>query len=334
MTPRTLYIDPGTARTAWLVAEPDPEREQQDSALPLRAIDCDKIETGTKVDRPPERVTSYVRADGVTVVQDKERIVTPADRRRVGDALVAIAAAHGVTRAVMELMGRVYLHGSPAAQRAQAESAKQVGKVEELILDRLHAAGVEVVTVARAKWAARLRVLLPVKVVGAPAMTRAQLLPILDVGFGGTWPAKAGEDERDAGGIALHDALPPLIPKRQQRTGARRKKTPGEVKPRGKRGELDRRKAREARSARCLARREAAGCTCGLHTGPHRKGCPRHVSKARWVETWVEPVEQAEARLARVAKREAREQVAAERARRRAKLAAHDRACDQKSDTP
>lgn len=367
MTPRTLYIDPGTANTAWLIAEPDPARGRQDLTIPLRCVDHDKIETGTKVDRPPERVTSYIRkSDGVEIVQDKERVVTPADRRRVGDALVEIAKRHGVTRAVVEMMGRVHLHGSPAAQWAQAESARQTGKVEELILDRLEAAGVEVVTVARSKWAARLRVFLPVKVKGAPSMSRKELLPVLDLGFGGTWPSRAGEDERDCGGMALWDALPALVPARKAGTGSPRRPKPkpwvvkvgalyladaedaalsdeprdaqrfdeagatlatigiaGAVAcqadpaalrtKRGPRGALDKAKQRKRRlelaaerrpahEAALSAARVAAGCTCGAHRGRHAATCPKHKGKPPKVET-------------------------VGRADRRARLAAHDRAC-------
>ncbi len=296
MTPRTLYIDPGTAWTAWLIAErADP---MQPDALPLRVVAHDVIETGALVPLPPHRVTKRVNAAGVEVVQDKERFVSRSDRVRVGATLAAIAQRHGVTRVVMERVAHTFLRGgSKGGDMKQAESAKQTALVEEKIVDFMEAAGVEVVAVSRATWANRLRMYLGEKVVGAPAMSRAELLPVLMWGYSFQWPRAAEEHRRDCGGMSLWDVLPPLPTKRAARTGAPRKRAPGDPKPRAPRvrGEIDKAKQkarrlvlreerRPAREAALLAARVADGCNCGAHRGRHKATCPKHVPKAAKAE--------------------------------------------------
>ncbi len=292
MIPRTIYIDCGTKNTAWLVAEPDPAREQQDLDITLLYINSDVILTGQLIDRAADKIKTRTKKDGSIVVEDKSRIVSDDDLLRVSEEIVAVARRYGVTRSVMETMGHAFLHGSDGAKMKQAESIKELGKIEVTIRLALRQAGVEVVTVPRYKWAARLRIFLPAKVKGAPTMSKKELLPILDTGFGGTWPAKAGEDERDAGGLALWDALPPLPQAARRAAGAAspRKRTPGPAKPRGPRGDLDKAKQRKRRlalaeerrpahEAALLAARVAAGCTCGAHRGRHRRTCPLHMAK-------------------------------------------------------
>jgi hypothetical protein len=301
MTARTLYIDPGTAWTAWVIAErADP---MQAEALPLRVVAHDTIETGALVPLPPHRVTVRARADGTEVVQDKERVVSRADRVRVGATLAAIAQRHGVTRVVIERVGHTFLRGgSKGGDMKQAESAKQTALVEEKIADFMEAASLPVVAVTRATWANRLRMYLGEKVVGAPAMSRAELLPVLMWGYAGAWPKAAEEHRRDCGGISLWDALPPLETRRAARaaTGKRGPRKPREKRTaprgdriRGKMGPVDLAKYRAtdraryaraaaelsaARRAATAAARIAAGCTCrepGQSTrGRHRYWCP------------------------------------------------------------
>jgi hypothetical protein len=299
MIPRTLYIDPGTAWTAWVIAErADP---MQADALPLRVVDHDKIETGALVPLPPHRVTVRTKADGSEVTQDKERIVSRADRVRVGATLEVIARRHGVTRVVIERVGHTFLRGgSKGGDMKQAESAKQTALVEEKIVDFMEAAGLPVVPVTRATWANRLRMYLGEKVVGAPAMSRAELLPVLMWGYAGAWPRAAEEHRRDCGGMSLWDALPPLETRRAARAATaprgprkpRQKRTaPRGDRVRGKMGPLDLAKYRATDRARYertkgaarAAAREAAGCNCREpgqpRRGRHKKTCAMHRPK-------------------------------------------------------
>lgn len=303
MTPRTIYVDPGCAWTAWVICEP----ASPTAALPLRVVDHGEIETGSLVDLPANKVTTRTKADGSEVVKDKKREVSPEDRRRVAADLTRIAKYHGAARAVVERMGHVFLGGTEQRKMAQAESAKQTAMVEELICDRLIAAGVEVVPITRQTWANRLRIFLPTKEVGAPSMTRAELLPILQVGFGGAFPVGASRDEheRDCGGMALWDALPALVSKRAARAASsaargprvkrERRTTKRGDRVRGRMGPIDLAKyratdrARYARKAEPVkAARAAAGCSCRepgqSPRGRHKATCVRHKAKVRPLE--------------------------------------------------
>jgi hypothetical protein len=308
MTPRTIYVDPGTAWTAWVICEPARPGEP----LPLRVVAHDKIPTGSLVDLPADKVTTRTRADGSEVTKDKRREVSPADRRRVANLLAGIAAEYCVRRAVVERIGYVFLGGSEGRKRAQAESAKETAKVEELICDRLETAGVTVVPVKRQTWANRLRILLPKKVVGAPSMGRAELLPVLQTGFADAWPSAAGEHERDCGGMALWDALPPLASKRAARAATsaargprakrERRTTPRGDRVRSKMGPIDLAKYRATDSAwrkrlwakrreEGVAARAAAGCECRKPDatgkvrlgGRHKRECPLSQAKPKAV---------------------------------------------------
>lgn len=289
MTPRTIYVDPGTAWTAWAICEP----ASQGEPLPLRVVDHGEIETGHLVPLPPSKVKTYTRADGSEGRTDKKREVSPEDRQRVAADLVRIAQYHGVKRSVIERIGHVFLGGGDAAKTKQAEGARQTSMVEEIVCVRLADAGIAIVSVARYTWANRLRVFLPQKIVGAPSMTRAELLPILQVGFDGCFPvgASKSEHERDCGGMALWDALPVLESKRAARaasSGARaprvkreKRSAPRGDRVRGKMGPIDLEKyratarayyARTEGAARAAAR-AAAGCDCREAGKPRRGRC-------------------------------------------------------------
>lgn len=335
---RCAAIDSGSRWLGLAIADDGPPTH------PLRYICGKAISVGREVARKvPTLVTPKPRTapDGTVTTPapyylTTTREVTEEDECAVAAEVMSYLIEHEVALVTIEKVASVYARKGTTVKGVAAQGTElgRTGRVYTRIAERCMARGIEVRYVLASTWRARLFPLVRAEAElsaratgeappeGATIKRRGDgLVPVLRAGVygwpaGGTFPADEIEHVCDAAGILLSAALPVTESKRKARSEQPRRRATG---PRAPKGKLDRAKARERRSARYEAARVAAGCTCGLHRGRHRKTCPLHVSRATQLVTRVA----APTSDVRAAKREARAAAAAEKARLRARRERH-----------
>lgn len=254
-------VDPGSARIGVAAASGEP------GALEVTMVPV-VVPVGRKVmfDKP---VTKISRA-GKPYQVDHERIVEDADVDRASTVVIAHLLMAKVTHLAIERVENPYLPQSGGQIAKHLILADRVATTVRLAALR---EGIEVVTVQAATWRARIRKMMKAEepksqlASESPAWARGIALGnALRARIAG-WPPNASDehgDARDAGGILLWQALPPI-------EGAA-KRDPGQPRQRARYEGPSRRDIQ--RKADAAAARVASGCTCGPRRGRHGKDCP------------------------------------------------------------
>lgn len=260
-------VDPGSARIGIAAAE-------DVNGVLTAAMAPVVVEVGYKIEHDPPIVKRG--RDGKEYTLHSTRINGDAEV----DAACKIALAHvlwaKVTHLAIEQVKDPYAKGMKQTRNLMV--ADRIATILRITATR---EGIVVVMVPAMTWRTRLRKLLqavtPEEPIGRGDPVRARgiaLGHVLRAHIAG-WPSTNEGDEhgdgRDAGGIVLWQALPPLEKRVKRAPGERRKQTrkpraPGEVLP-----------ITLANRAKAAAHREAIGCTCGPRKGKHGKDCPAYV---------------------------------------------------------
>ncbi len=265
-------VDPGSARIGVAAATGEP------GSL-ASAMTPVVVPVGYEVELP-EPITRTNR-NGVEYTISKRRIIEDVDIVKAATLTLAHLLQSGVTHLAIERVENPYTgDGDKAKTMAMAKAGLRTDRLANRIGDAATRAGIVVVYVARATWAARLRKLIhavtPDQAPGKGDAVRGygvELGAVLVDHIAG-WPIgeEDNPDTRDAGGIVLWQALP---------VATAWKRPPGAPRTKRARREGDggSRQARRNKAQRA-ADRAAAGCVCVFapNGSRHAHGCPMTLS--------------------------------------------------------